>query len=182
MLDKSTNIEISKHLVFILRHNPSLFRIQLDKDGWASLDEIIKILSKHKKTVISISDVKVIVNSFSNGILEIKNGKIRAKNGHSIILNMEIPEGFKETKVNQKLLYVKINKCELSNIINSGLKLSNLKSEFNTQHFNDIYDEQTEITIEVDKAQKSGTKFYYNEINKTYISPFVKQQFLKIKI
>lgn len=77
----------SKFLSFILRHQPEKIGLELDGNGWADINELIKKSQKVKLTKELIEEV-VTKNNKQRFI--IKDGKIRANQGHSINIDLEL--------------------------------------------------------------------------------------------
>ena len=90
MEEKMNNNKIkttSKFLSFILRHQPEKIGLELDGNGWADINELIKKSQKVKLTKELIEEV-VTKNNKQRFI--IKDGKIRANQGHSINIDLEL--------------------------------------------------------------------------------------------
>lgn len=88
------NAKLSKIISHALRHEPHLYNLTLDSDGWVSLSDLIISLKNKGLNV----DEKIIINMVEKSEKrrhQIINGKIRAYYGHSltekIIKNKEIP-------------------------------------------------------------------------------------------
>lgn len=95
---------ITRSLAFMLRHQPDQFDLELDKYGYADLDEVVRALNEKVGEPVEAADVEEAVHS-SGPRYEIDGDKIRALYGHSIavdpgstakppeILYVAIPEG-----------------------------------------------------------------------------------------
>jgi putative RNA 2'-phosphotransferase len=79
--------KVSKYLSFILRHKPHAIGLKLDKEGWASIDEIIEKTTAHQLTR-DLIDIIVETNDKKRFI--IKGDKIRANQGHSIKVDLAL--------------------------------------------------------------------------------------------
>ena len=73
---------ISKFLSGLLRHFPQSFGIQVDKDGWADLNEVSKVIVNRYGVGRDVIDL--IVKFDPKGRFEVRDGKIRARYGHTI--------------------------------------------------------------------------------------------------
>ena len=78
--------KLSKFLAFVLRHNPADIELELDEEGWAVVDELIRKAKKHKSMNISFEEIEEVVKtcpkqrySFSPNMY-----LIRANQGHSL--------------------------------------------------------------------------------------------------
>ncbi len=85
-------VKLGKLLSFVLRHNPQSVGIELDANGYACVDELIDGINRHKGNVLDYNLLCEIVEadkkmrySFSTD-----NGKIRANQGHSIEVDVEL--------------------------------------------------------------------------------------------
>ncbi|MDG1949559.1 MAG: RNA 2'-phosphotransferase [bacterium] len=83
----------SKYLSFILRHNPEAGGITLDKEGWASVDEIIK----GSKKQITREQIEAAVRDNDKKRFELHEDHIRASQGHSVPVDIKmdayVPQG-----------------------------------------------------------------------------------------
>ena len=106
----------SKFLAFLLRHGAAEFGLELDAQGWASVDDIIGIMQK-KKPGFNSDDLKYIVETDSKGRFEIKHNRIRARYGHSIKIE---PHGTPSKP--PEILYHGTARRNLGLILSQGLK------------------------------------------------------------
>ena len=76
---------ISKFLSLVLRHQPEHINLELDKNGWAIIEELIK-KSKSKNITFSTTDLEEIVttNDKQRFAFNEEKTKIRANQGHSV--------------------------------------------------------------------------------------------------
>jgi putative RNA 2'-phosphotransferase len=84
------NIKISKYLSKILRHQPERIGLVLDENGWAVVDELIS-KSGMKMTPQEIEEV-VRTNDKQRFSFNEDKSKIRANQGHSIEVDVELEE------------------------------------------------------------------------------------------
>ncbi len=93
MTENQTN-DLSKFIALILRHKPQTIGIQLNKNGWANVDELIKGISKHKKKPFSMEMLEQIVVEDEKKRYSFNDNKtlIRANQGHSISVDVELKE------------------------------------------------------------------------------------------
>lgn len=82
-ITKNDKISKSKYLALVLRHKPEAIGIQLDKNGWADIQELI---SKWNKGSITKDEIFDIVRTDDKNRYEISSdqAKIRARQGHSL--------------------------------------------------------------------------------------------------
>ena len=87
----------SRYISLILRHKPETIGITLDEHGWASVDELIAGVSRtHPLTMESLEEI---VRTDEKQRYSFNGGKtlIRANQGHSIPVDVELPELVKNT-------------------------------------------------------------------------------------
>lgn len=84
---------ISKYISLILRHKPEVAGITLDEHGWANTEELIKALKK-KYPKFGRTYLNVIVDTDSKQRYSFNEDKtkIRANQGHSIPVDVELEE------------------------------------------------------------------------------------------
>lgn len=98
MLTEKEATKISKFLSLVLRHQPETINIELDKNGWVAVDELIH--KSNKKGVVFDRELLfflVETNAKKRFALNESKDKIRASQGHSIAIelgyeNQEPPE------------------------------------------------------------------------------------------
>lgn len=82
----------SKFISLILRHRPEAIGISLDEHGWAKVDELIQGISKRQP--FSMEMLEEIVRTDKKQRYSFNEDKtlIRANQGHSIPVDVELPE------------------------------------------------------------------------------------------
>lgn len=78
--------QVSRAISFALRHEPWLYELELDEQGWTSVDELLSALRNERKAWRDLNEddlVRMIATSTKRRH-EIDNGRIRALYGHSI--------------------------------------------------------------------------------------------------
>lgn len=76
---------LSKIISHSLRHEPWLYQLELDDQGWVSIENLILALRRDSTdwTDVSEQDLLQLINSSTKKRHEIKDGRIRALYGHS---------------------------------------------------------------------------------------------------
>lgn len=81
----------SKFLSLVLRHNPAQIGLQLDENGWAIVDELIKkVNAKGNKIDIDLLNEIVETNDKKRFAFNDDKTKIRASQGHSIEIDLAL--------------------------------------------------------------------------------------------
>jgi len=85
---------LSKYLSLILRHKPAVVGIALDSHGWANVDELITGMNKTGRSTIVFEDIQEVVatNDKQRFTFNEDFTKIRANQGHSIKVDVELKE------------------------------------------------------------------------------------------
>ena len=169
--------KLSKFLSFVLRHNPQSIGLTLDVNGWADLDELIE-KSKTKIVLTQILIEEVVIQNDKQRFI-IKNNKIRANQGHSIQVDLEL-----KGVTPPDILYHGTATKFIVSIMREGL------SKQNRQHVHLSKDIQTAsivglrhgklVMLEVDskKMFEEGFEFYLSE-NGVWLTNSVGVKFLK---
>lgn len=113
---------LSKAISYGLRHNPKVWGIRLDKNGFARIEDVLKGLQAQETYAdTTLSDLLRIVAECPKQRYEVVGNKIRARYGHSTI-RIQLPEGEPP-----EILYHGTNASAMAKIKKSGLKEMNRK-------------------------------------------------------
>lgn len=106
---------LSKFLSYVLRHHPEEIDLELDKNGWAEVQELIRKAKKHGKSLSHKILKKIIQHGSKQRFILSEDGKhIRAGYGHSIDVDLEL----KPTSPPDKLYHGTAKKNEQSILLN----------------------------------------------------------------
>ncbi|WP_457549716.1 RNA 2'-phosphotransferase [Archaeoglobus sp.] len=83
ILDKERVEKLGRFISGVLRHFPDRFGLEMDENGWVDFEKLIKVV-KRKFKWANRWLIKALVYSDVKGRYEMKEGKIRAKYGHSV--------------------------------------------------------------------------------------------------
>jgi putative RNA 2'-phosphotransferase len=85
-------VSTSKFLSLILRHKPAEIGPSLDSNGWADIDELLRLTAaKGKPLTRAIIDEIVATNDKKRFFISTDGTKIRANQGHSISVELGLP-------------------------------------------------------------------------------------------
>ncbi len=78
-------IQLSRKVSYILRHEPWLYELELNDEGWVPVNELLSALQLIRREWVNITenDLIMMIQQSSKQRHELKNGKIRALYGHS---------------------------------------------------------------------------------------------------
>lgn len=85
MMNEKEKISKGKFLSLILRHQPETIGLTLDANGWASVEELLEKLAKHKKPLTRAElEELVLTNDKQRYSFNAEHTQIRANQGHSL--------------------------------------------------------------------------------------------------
>lgn len=87
----NVNIKVSRLLSLVLRHKPETIGIELDKNGWVSITELLEALEKNG-TTLTFDELNFIVDSNDKKRFGFNEdvSKIRANQGHSLSVDLQL--------------------------------------------------------------------------------------------
>ena len=81
----------SKFLSLILRHQPEVIGLKLDSEGWADLDELLRLANAHGKGLTRELVLDVVArNDKQRFALNAGATRIRANQGHSVQIDLQL--------------------------------------------------------------------------------------------
>ena len=109
---------LGRFISMILRHKPEIIGITLDEYGYADVNELISAMNKHKKYIDRMTLERIVTeNDKKRYSFNENHTKIRANQGHSITVNLEL-----DKKVPPEILYHGTAIRFLESIQKSGLQ------------------------------------------------------------
>ena len=84
--------ETSRYIALILRHKPETIDIKLDSHGWASVDDLIRGVSKTHPFTMEMLEMIVEIDDKQRFAFNEDKTLIRANQGHSISVDVELKE------------------------------------------------------------------------------------------
>lgn len=134
-MDRHERTEISKFLSLVLRHNPESIGLHLDKNGWASIQEIISKADIYNLNFDKINEI-VQTSEKKRFTISTDQSKIRANQGHSINISLDL-----KAKEPPSILYHGTATRFIESIKKSGLH----SQERNHVHLSDNIETATEV-------------------------------------
>lgn len=159
------DIKIGKYICLILRHKPEIIGIELDKNGWANIDELINGVKK-KYPDLNRERLEYIVKTDNKQRYSLSDdkSKIRARQGHSIDVDVELKE-----LTPPELLYHGTAERFLESIMKEGLVPKSrlyvhLSKDVETaEKVGKRHGKPAVLKIETGKMAEDGFKFYLSE-------------------
>lgn len=77
---------LSRTVAHALRHEPWLYELEVDGEGWAPLDQLVDALRRHRSawSDLGVGDLEEMIRCSEKERYEIRDGRIRALYGHSL--------------------------------------------------------------------------------------------------
>lgn len=180
-MDEKKKKKISKFLSLILRHQPEVIGLNLDENGWVSVEKLIKACADYGKPFTSTELREVVeTNDKKRFAFDETETKIRASQGHSIELEIEFEE-----KIPPKILYHGTAEENIGVIFAEGLK------KMNRHHVHLSSETETAVTVgtrygkpvifEIDTVTMTAEGFeFYVSANGVWLVESVPPKFLKM--
>lgn len=157
------NEELSREVSYALRHAPWEYELEMDEEGWVSIEQLLEALHREEKWKnIYEADLSKMIEESEKKRHEIKNGKIRAFYGHSVPMKI-----LKEEKIPPDILYHGTARRFLESIRENGLlplsrQYIHLSQDIETaEKVGKRHDNKPCILIiDAKKAWDDGIKFY----------------------
>lgn len=175
-------IKLSKTLSHALRHAPWLYELELDDQGWTSIDEVLAALRERSEwSDVSVNDLIELNDQAEKRRFEIEAGKMRALYGHSI------PQKLKKISAEPPIvLFHGTSPKFLAKIRSDGLK------PMRRQYVHLSVDEETAVEVGKRKAgqpvilrvqamlaHQNGVSFYIGN-DKVWLADAVPPEFIEV--
>ncbi len=178
LLDGKKRELVSKFLSGLLRHFPHTFGIEVDEEGWADLDKVVDVV--RDRHGVGRREIELIVKFDPKDRFEIKNGKIRAKYGHSINVKVD----WSESSEIPPVLYHGTHPANVQSILRKGL----LPMRRKEVHLSETIEDAIEVgkrhhpnpavlAIDAKGLMKSGFKI--RKKGKVYTTDYVPPKFIR---
>ncbi len=162
-MDRAECIKISKFLSMLLRHKPEEIALSLDENGWADINDIV---DKSKEIELSVDKIIYVIETSDKKRFQLSDdrSKIRANQGHSIPVNLDLKE-----KEPPEILYHGTATRFIKNIRKHGLTSQkrnhvHLSNSIETaMEVGKRYGEPILLKVHAQKMYKQGMKFYLSE-------------------
>ncbi|MDF1662204.1 MAG: RNA 2'-phosphotransferase [Planctomycetota bacterium] len=88
---KKSMSKISKFMSYILRHRPDVLSLDLDKEGWIDATLFLNRVNEHQSWTLTMDDIQAVVDADKKQRYALRDGRIRANQGHSVDVNAVDP-------------------------------------------------------------------------------------------
>lgn len=178
-MSKNNLVQTSKYLSLLLRHRPEEANLDMDKEGWVSVEQLLG----NMKTKITFEELESIVtnNDKKRFTFNADKTKIRASQGHSekvgvnLTLKKEIPP---------HVLYHGTAEKNIESIQKQGISKRSrmhvhLSSDYNTAvSVGQRYGKPVVLEVSAREMYTNGISFYLSD-NGVYLTEFVDPKYIK---
>lgn len=177
IIDGERRVRLSKLMSAILRHMAKDLGLEVSKDGWVSVSELVAHVKKWKPNSygwVESEHVIAIAEVDSKGRFEVSGGLIRAKYGHTMDVEVQLPE---DDEVG--VLYHGTTAEKLKDILTHGLKPMGRRRVHLTSSFEEALDNARRrgpgaVVLEVDAARLRSKGIKVFKAGKdVYVTDFV---------
>ncbi|MFB5652563.1 RNA 2'-phosphotransferase [Leptospira wolffii] len=173
--------KISKHISYVLRHNPDSIGLKLDSHGWADVKELISKSEDHG-IYCSIETIhRILVQSKKSRFELSSNGKrIKAKHGHSIQVEIGLLPNFPPS-----ILYHGTTLKNIESIKENGiLRMSRVYVHLSTnpieaRKIGERHGKPLVFAIKAQEMHRNGYEFYISD-NNIWLTKVVPKEFISI--
>ncbi|MCE7993692.1 MAG: RNA 2'-phosphotransferase [Roseivirga sp.] len=171
---------ISKLMSYILRHKPEHINVELDENGWLEVEKLIEGINREERIALDKKTLEEVVrtNDKKRFVLSADGLKIRANQGHSVRVDLEL----KEVEPPEFLYHGTVGKF-MKSIREEGLM------KMNRQHVHLSKDKETAINVGGRRGKpvvlivqsgimhRDGIKFFRSQ-NGVWLTDFVNPKYL----
>jgi putative RNA 2'-phosphotransferase len=116
ILSKERVEKLGRFISGLLRHFPDKFNLEMDEDGWVDFNSLVRVVTKKYRWANQWL-VMAIVSSDQKNRYEIREGKIRARYGHSVSVKLsDYPDS------DEDVLFYGTGEEEAQRIMEIGIK------------------------------------------------------------
>lgn len=175
--------KLSKEISYALRHAPWEYELELDREGFVPVQQLIDALNENGKydRLVTVSDLAHIIEISDKKRHELKGDTIRALYGHSVPMHIS-----KEKIIPPDILYHGTTHRALNMILNDGLKpmgrqYVHLSVDTDTAVQVGKRRDNDPVILKVDaaRAYKDGTAFYKGN-DKVVLADYVPGDYIQI--
>jgi putative RNA 2'-phosphotransferase len=183
MLSPKQQVQLSKFLSLILRHQPDKFGLKLDEEGFVPLADLLRVVRREKGWgYVTEEHVREVVANSDKQRFEIVGERIRARYGHSVPQRVIHPE-----VEPPEVLYHGTAPRSLPAIREQGLQP--MKRQY--VHLSTRVEQAQQVgrrhgpqpvvlTVRARSAWQAGVKFYQPE-ERLYLSTAIPAEFIEEK-
>ena len=176
-MNTKEEIKLSKTLSYILRHKPEKFNIELDKNGWVNITELISKLNQG----ITYEDIKLVVdnNDRKRFIISDDNKKIRANQGHSLKVDLNLKAVVPPVELYHGTADKNINSIKKKGLVKGNRHHVHLSLNKDTAvNVGKRYGNPIVLIVDCKQMYKDNIKFYKSE-NDVWLTDYIDPKYIK---
>lgn len=174
--------KLSKEVSYALRHAPWEYELELDKNGWVPVDQLLQAFCQSTEWQnIELDDLKVMIEKSEKKRHEIEENSIRALYGHSVPMKI-----VKEEAIPPKFLYHGTAHNFLSEIEKNGLRSMSrqyvhLSEDIETANLVGKRKDKNPIilVINTENVRAKGIRFYFGN-EKVWLADRIPPEFIEV--
>lgn len=175
--------KLSKEVSYALRHAPWEYELELDNEGWVSIEQLLMALRLDNQwKFVSENDFKKMIEVSDKKRHEIFEGKIRALYGHSVPQRI-----LKTVNTPPSTLYHGTARHLVERILSEGLQpmarqYVHLSIDIDTANLVGKRKDSNPVLLKVqaEKASNEGIKFYQGN-KAVWLADYVPSKFISIE-
>ncbi|WP_297523229.1 RNA 2'-phosphotransferase [uncultured Clostridium sp.] len=173
------NNKLSVFISLVLRHKPEAANIKLDERGYANVDELIKGMNSVKRKIdFEMLDEIVKNDNKSRYSFNEDKTKIRANQGHSIDVDVELEECIPPSVLYHGTATRFVDSIMSKGIIRGNRLYVHLSKEIDTaSKVGTRHGELALLQVDSDKMYREGYKFYISK-NNVWLTDFVPVEYV----
>lgn len=141
LLSSSSREKLSRLMSYLLRHNPGIVKLKMDKEGWVNIDELVNaIRSRWRRgsySWVAREHILAVAALDPKGRFQVEEDRIRTRYGHNRELKVQIKY---EADGATKILYHGTTAESLESIMSQGIKPMSRAYVHLTTDPNDAYE------------------------------------------
>lgn len=172
--------ELSKEVSYALRHAPWEYELEMDEEGWVSVEQLVDALNKDMKWIgTSEDDLLVMIDKSEKKRHEISGGKIRAFYGHSIPMHIK-----KEKMIPPDILYHGtarrfLSSIKINGLLPQGRQYVHLSQDISTAQSVGLRHDNKPCVLQIDakRAWEDGILFYFGN-EKVWLADVIPSKYI----
>lgn len=154
------DVNLSKYLSFVLLHDPDAIDLSLDTQGWANIPMLIRKSREHG-TIFSRDDLNRVVNNNDKKRFTISGEKIRAAQGHSIDVKLDLTSQSPPDKLFHGTASRFLDAIYKEGLTSQDRQHVHLSPDIDTAiKIGSRHGKAVVLKIEVERMKSKGLKFY----------------------
>ncbi len=171
---------LGRFISLVLRHHPESIGVTLDRFGYANVDELISKMNSHGRH-IDFKTLKLIVetNNKKRYSFNEDNTKIRANQGHSIPVDLQLTETTPPSKLYHGTAIHFLESIKREGITKQSRQYVHLSKDFETAvNVGKRHGNVCVLVLDTEAMHKDGIKFYLSK-NGVWLTDYVAPKYIQ---